>query len=559
MRLAALARCSVPRVAPDHRALDRRPGHRRRPARAVRTARRAGRAQPRRSCGTPPGRHRRSSAASASWPTTCRHAPGVYLFRGRARARCSTSARRADLRQRVRIVLLRAETRQRIKRDGRAGRTGRPRRVRTALEAQVREQRLIAQPPAAVQPALPQTRAVRWVKLTDEPFPRLSIVRGVRADEGHAASARSLEAAARLAVEALQDAVPIRQCTRAPASARVPIRQPCALAELGRCGAPCAGARAIDDLRRPRRLQCDDAGRRATARAVVNDAATPHRIAGQRRCVRGRGRPRDRLAALVRGGSTAAAAVGARRHRRAGRRRPDAHGGWELAVVRLRPARRRRHVAPARRRPEPGRRDGRVRRDRAYPAPGPAAAARQRRGDRPCCPALARRRASRPGRRSTAVVQPGLRGVTARWPASRVQALRTCAIGHPSRDRRPIGGEPPRPTAGSIGPARASSLPHGVEFAAMMTAIVLIDARPTGSPRPPRQIADLPGVDQVYSCRRRRRPGRDRPGAPTTRRSPTSSRADSKVAGVLRDRHPHRVPRRTRSTTSTTRSRSASS
>src|SRR5699024_11923168 len=76
-----------------------------------------------------------------------------------------------------------------------------------------------------------------WIVLTDEPFPRLSVVRKPREQSlsPFASRTRAHEAA-----QALAGAVGLRTCTQ-----RIPARgahgSPCVLAALGQCGAPCAG------------------------------------------------------------------------------------------------------------------------------------------------------------------------------------------------------------------------------------------------------------------------------------------------------------------------------
>ena len=122
-----------------------------------------------------------------------------------------------------------------------------------ALEAHIREQRLIAihQPPYNRRSRKPGK--VSWVTLTDEAFPRLSIVRCRPAGRAVCLGPFTLPGwPPQTAVEALQDAVPIRRCT-----ARIrridPDGSPCALAELGRCGAPCSGRGGRAVLRRARR------------------------------------------------------------------------------------------------------------------------------------------------------------------------------------------------------------------------------------------------------------------------------------------------------------------
>src|SRR4029077_2575604 len=90
---------------------------------------------------------------------------------------------------------------------------------------------------------------VAWVTLTEETFPRLSIVRMAPERSAACLGPFSSRVAAQTAVEALKDAAPTRRCT-----ARIrrdnPDGSPCALAELGRCGAPCSGAEDNDTYSR---------------------------------------------------------------------------------------------------------------------------------------------------------------------------------------------------------------------------------------------------------------------------------------------------------------------
>src|SRR6476469_756132 len=167
-------------------------------------------------------------------------APGVYLFRG-PRDEVLYVGTSGNLHQRVRSYFSAAETRERIKRMFTLAQRVDHVECAHALEAHVLEQRLIAihQPPYNRRSRKPGK--ISWVTLTDEPFPRLSIVRTAPARATTCLGPFSSRLAAQTAVEALQDAVPIRRCT-----ARIrrtdPDGSPCALAELGRCGAPCSGA-----------------------------------------------------------------------------------------------------------------------------------------------------------------------------------------------------------------------------------------------------------------------------------------------------------------------------
>ncbi|HZV25682.1 MAG TPA: DEDD exonuclease domain-containing protein, partial [Acidothermaceae bacterium] len=172
------------------------------------------------------------------------HSPGVYVFRDE-RGRVLYVGKAKDLRTRVRTYFTSSEMRQRIIEMVAIAHDVTPIVCSTDLEAQVRELRLIAQhkPPYNRRSKFPE-RSV-WVKLTVEPFPRLSIVRGVKADNGSYLGPFSSTRSAELAVAAVHEAVPIRQC-RARLHPRRPISA-CVLAEMGRCGAPCDGSESIDE------------------------------------------------------------------------------------------------------------------------------------------------------------------------------------------------------------------------------------------------------------------------------------------------------------------------
>jgi DNA polymerase III subunit epsilon len=255
-------------------------------------------------------------------------APGVYLFRG-ARDEVLYVGTSGDVRRRVRSYFTAGERRRRVR-----DMVGLAERVDAvvcahALEAAVRELRLIAAHRPRYNRRSRHPDRAWWVVPTAEPFPRLSVVTSARSGAlGPFPHRRSAVAA----VETLLDAVPLRPCTQ-----RIPARgahaAPCALHELGRCAAPCAGlqqpgeyARAVAALQRLVAGQ-DDAALGALAAGMEALAARERFEAAARH--------RDRLAALIgaleRGQRLAALAalpelVGAR---------PDGHGGWEVAVLRF--------------------------------------------------------------------------------------------------------------------------------------------------------------------------------------------------------------------------------
>jgi DNA polymerase-3 subunit epsilon len=197
-----------------------------------------------------------------------------------------------------------------------------------ALEAEVRELRLLVAHRPAYNRRSRNPHAAWWATLTEEAFPRLSVVRTAKA--GALGPFRSRASALR-AVDAVHDAVPIRPCT-VRIAARDPHGQPCALAELGRCAAPCAGRQspaeyepAVDALRD----------------LIAGDSVEPlRRLAdsldglAERERFEAAGERRDRMVALVRAldrGQRLATLAAIAELIAA---RSDGQGGWEFAVIR---------------------------------------------------------------------------------------------------------------------------------------------------------------------------------------------------------------------------------
>ena len=257
-------------------------------------------------------------------------APGVYVFRDPA-GRPLYVGTSKDIRSRVRHYFVASEQRSRM-----AEMVALADRVDAivcahALEAEVRELRMIAEhkPPYNRRSRFPE-RGI-WLKLTAEPFPRLSVVRSVRNDGGTYLGPFGSRRSVERAMAAVHDALPLRQC-----SDRLPAQptggSACALAEMDRCGAPCEG-----------RITSAEYGEHAE---VVRAAVTgdPRAITApllrkvERLAAAGRfeqaATVRDRLATFVRACArvqrisaltSVPHLVGAR---------PDGSGGWELAVVR---------------------------------------------------------------------------------------------------------------------------------------------------------------------------------------------------------------------------------
>jgi DNA polymerase-3 subunit epsilon len=253
--------------------------------------------------------------------------PGVYLFRG-ARDEVLYVGTSGALRRRVRSYFTAAERRHRVREM-----VGLAERVDVvecahALEAQVRELRLLGAHRPRFNRRSRTPHLAWWVALTEEPFPRLSVVRQAR--DGALGPFRS-RAAAVAAMESMQDAVPIRRCAqRIPA--RNPRASPCMLAELNRCGAPCAGRQSVSEYAplaaavagliagradAPLRALLDEVDRLGMEQRFEAAATRRDRLVGLLTALR-RG---QRLAALAALPELVAA-------------RPDGRGGWELAVLR---------------------------------------------------------------------------------------------------------------------------------------------------------------------------------------------------------------------------------
>lgn len=259
--------------------------------------------------------------------------PGVYVFRDGHGAALYVGTSR-NLRSRVRQYFLASETRSRMGEMVSLAERVDPIECAHALEAQVRELRLIAahKPRYNRRSKFPE-RAV-WLKLTSEVFPRLSIVRAVRADGiaylGPLRSHKQAEAVR----DAIHDAVPLRQCTDRLSRSHA-VRGACALAGIGRCAAPCEGpttyfdASAYDEL-----VGLVAAAWTGDVRPLVEPLHEKLAQLSDDHLFERAGELRDRITAVVRACArmqrlrsltTIAEAVAAR---------PDGAGGWELAVIR---------------------------------------------------------------------------------------------------------------------------------------------------------------------------------------------------------------------------------
>ncbi|GIH08815.1 DNA polymerase III subunit epsilon [Rhizocola hellebori] len=164
------------------------------------------------------------------------HAPGVYIFRA-ADDRPLYVGTSGDIATRVRSYFTAGEKRARISEMLAASTRVDAVVCAHSLEAQVRELRLIAahSPPYNRRSKHPER--VHWIKLTAEAFPRLSLVRRLGPEPGAILGPFSGRRTAQAAIDAVHEAIPLRQCSQRLSARRA--SSACALAELGRCPAPC--------------------------------------------------------------------------------------------------------------------------------------------------------------------------------------------------------------------------------------------------------------------------------------------------------------------------------
>ncbi len=167
------------------------------------------------------------------------HSPGVYLFKDES-SRVLYIGTSRDLRKRVRSYFTASETRSRMGEMVRLAATVQAIECATPLEAEVRELRLIAEHKPSYNRRSRFPEKVTFIKLTREPWPRLSLVKRVLDDDADYLGPFASRAAAEKCLAALHDTFPVRQCS--DRFGRTPSRSACVLAELGRCLSPCDGS-----------------------------------------------------------------------------------------------------------------------------------------------------------------------------------------------------------------------------------------------------------------------------------------------------------------------------
>ena len=165
-------------------------------------------------------------------------APGVYRFLDE-QGQPLYIGKASDLRSRLRTYFGQDQRRRvadLVRETARVDWTPTP----TVLEAEVRELRAIQSDQPRYNRRARDTAATVHLALTDEPFPRLSIVRAPRPAHRWTLGPLPSRRLAEQVIAAVTEIVPLRTCT--PRLRVAQDHAACVLKDLGRCGAPCDGS-----------------------------------------------------------------------------------------------------------------------------------------------------------------------------------------------------------------------------------------------------------------------------------------------------------------------------
>jgi DNA polymerase-3 subunit epsilon len=258
------------------------------------------------------------------------HEPGVYIFADSSGGPLYVGTSK-DLHARVRQYFVASETRSRMGEMVGLAESVQAIVCAHPLEAQVREIRLISSLKPRYNKRSKNGDRTIWLKLTDEHYPRLSVVRARRPDgAAYFGPLRSTRQAEQLR-DAIHDGVSLRQCTDKLAPGRR-VRSACALAGIDRCAAPCEDGISPADYAELART---------VAEAWQSDVSTliePLRdrlaalAAGQR--YEEAALVRDRIATLVRSCARMQSLAALTSIEELVAARPDGLGGWQLVVLR---------------------------------------------------------------------------------------------------------------------------------------------------------------------------------------------------------------------------------
>jgi DNA polymerase III subunit epsilon len=257
-------------------------------------------------------------------------AVGVYIFRD-GRGRPLYVGKSSSIATRVRSYFTASESRKRISEMIHIAERVEAIECAHSLEAEIRELRLIAahKPPYNRRSKYPERTA--WLKLTAEPYPRLSLVTAVREDGGSYLGPFGSRHAAELAADAVHEVLPLRQCSQRLSPKRA--SPSCVLSELDRCSAPCELRVTTEEYRH--------VASGPVAQIIAGDPrplvdrllARIDRLAAARR-YEDAARLRNRLTALLRATVRMQRLVALTQLTEVVAARAEPGGGWELAVIR---------------------------------------------------------------------------------------------------------------------------------------------------------------------------------------------------------------------------------
>ncbi len=260
--------------------------------------------------------------------------PGVYVFKD-ATGRILYVGKSNNIYRRVKTYFTAAESRKRINEMVQIAAEVIPIVCATELEAEVRELRLIDEEQPPYNQRSRRVAKAPWLRVTEEPYPRLSIVRDVIVTHPEQAvhiGPFSSRHQAELALEGLHEVFPVRQCGgRLPVTPRANASA-CTLLDLGKCHAPCIGLQTLTEYQEVitdvRRALLEDPS------PVVNRLQERMKhFASQQRYEEATDM-RNRLGAVLNGTQRAQrlAPIAAAPEILAARRHPA--GGWEIILVR---------------------------------------------------------------------------------------------------------------------------------------------------------------------------------------------------------------------------------
>lgn len=176
--------------------------------------------------------------------------PGVYIFKD-AKGESLYVGTSRNLRSRVRSYFTAAEQRRRITEMLGYAESIETITCATTLEAQIHELRLISSSKPRYNRRSRNPERVSWIRLTDELFPRLSIVRDPTTLEDNSGwcGPFSSRLEAQLTIEAIYETVAVRQCTPRITFASQKRGHACILFDLHKCDAPCIGNTSTEQYR----------------------------------------------------------------------------------------------------------------------------------------------------------------------------------------------------------------------------------------------------------------------------------------------------------------------